>query len=200
VGYTELMPTTSEDYVFVFSWGRVGLLLLLGISSMLVNLILTKRSQLDAWVEARPRLAGVFKTLRGFGIDPWLIYQGLHLLFVGRLPDYVKQDAAKVKDLYGKIPKAPRPPVLPVFLIALVLGLLVMLAGGCRQTLPANSPSNGSSVPDTCSVETLTGINLVCVPLATECGLSGKYETANQCPAIQTCNAVLETRKNACRE
>lgn len=47
---------------------------------------LTRRSQIDAWCNKHPRVAGVMKIVRGLGIDPWLIAQGLTLLFKGRLP------------------------------------------------------------------------------------------------------------------
>lgn len=45
-----------------------------------------KRSQIDAWCEKQPRLAGVLKVLRGVLPDPWLVVQGLSLLLKKRLP------------------------------------------------------------------------------------------------------------------
>lgn len=68
------------DYLSAHPW---SLWLLAGA----LSLLLARRSQVDAWVEMHPRIGGVLKLLRGFGIDPWLLVQGLSLLVRGRLPD-----------------------------------------------------------------------------------------------------------------
>ena len=47
-------------------------------------------SQIDKWCEARPRLAGTLKILRGMGFDPWLILQGFTLWAKGRLPEKMR--------------------------------------------------------------------------------------------------------------
>jgi hypothetical protein len=61
---------------------RSALYLLAGLLSFLV----AHRSQVDAWAEKNPRVAGLMKLLRGAGIDPWLILQGLSLVLLKRLP------------------------------------------------------------------------------------------------------------------
>lgn len=49
------------------------------------------RSQVDDWCDGRPRLAAALKVLRGIGVDPWLIIQGVSLLLRGRLPDALRR-------------------------------------------------------------------------------------------------------------
>lgn len=58
--------------------------------SGVLNLIAAHKSQIDAWVESNPRLGGLFKILRGMGLDPWLIHQGLTLLVKGKLPQKLR--------------------------------------------------------------------------------------------------------------
>lgn len=55
----------------------------------LLLLLVAHKSQADAWCMKRPRLAGFLKLVRGLGIDPWLIVQGLTLLLKARLPNYL---------------------------------------------------------------------------------------------------------------
>lgn len=81
--------------------------LLLGV----LALIFSRKSQVDAWVEANPRIGGFMKTLRGLGLDPWVIVQGLCLIFLGRLP--------KMPDVK---PKAKLPPPFALILLVMVVG------------------------------------------------------------------------------
>ncbi len=57
---------------------------------LLIHLALSHKTQIDSWCEANPRVAGTLKILRGVGIDPWLVLQGVSLLVQGRLPKYLK--------------------------------------------------------------------------------------------------------------
>lgn len=68
----------------------------------LVNL-LAHRSQVNAWCEVRPKLAGLFKLTRSLGFDPWLLIQGATLWVKGRLPERLRY-------------------ALPVFLVAFLFG------------------------------------------------------------------------------
>lgn len=52
----------------------------------LVSLALANRSQIDAWAEKHPRVAGALKLVRALGFDPWLLVQGLSLLIRKKLP------------------------------------------------------------------------------------------------------------------
>jgi hypothetical protein len=53
----------------------------------LIALVTSRRSQIDAWASAHPRVAGVMKLMRGLGLDPYLLIQGLSLLIRKRLPN-----------------------------------------------------------------------------------------------------------------
>jgi len=44
--------------------------LALWLLSGFLSAALAKRTQIDHWCEARPRVAGLLKLLRGFGLDP----------------------------------------------------------------------------------------------------------------------------------
>lgn len=54
--------------------------------TFLLNLVLGKKSQIDAWCETRPRISGLLKLTRGLGLDPWLALQGLSLVVAKKLP------------------------------------------------------------------------------------------------------------------
>jgi hypothetical protein len=60
----------------------------------LLTALIARKSQVDAWAEMNPRLAGVLKILRGVSLDPLIIRQGLSLIFLGRLP--AKPEVKKV--------------------------------------------------------------------------------------------------------
>jgi hypothetical protein len=79
--------TQALDYVAAHPW--VGWLFL-GLLSLLVS----QKSQVDAWAEKNPRVAGFMKLLRSLGIDPWLLVQSLSLIFRSKLP--VKLQAAQL--------------------------------------------------------------------------------------------------------
>lgn len=83
----------------------------------LFSLLMSKRSQIDAWAESNPRVAGVMKLLRGFGVDPWLIAQGVMLIVAKRLP------ATSLE------PKTRRSlPPLPLLVLCFVAFILVRCA------------------------------------------------------------------------
>ena len=71
-------------------WQHFVVLALFFIVSALLNLLLSKKTQIDAWAEAQPRLAGILKIGRAIGFDPWGILQGWSLLITGKLPPYLK--------------------------------------------------------------------------------------------------------------
>jgi len=60
--------------------------ILLALAYLALQVAYGRRSQIDAWCEARPKIAGVMKLLRAVLPDPWLLVQGLTLLAKGRLP------------------------------------------------------------------------------------------------------------------
>jgi len=96
----------------------------------LLALLAGKRSQIDAWVEEHPRLAGVMKILRGVGLDPWLPIQGITLLVFGRLPKFM-----------GVTPKLPPPLVLLAFMPA-----LAALTGGVACAAAPPPPTHAQLI------------------------------------------------------
>jgi hypothetical protein len=81
-----------------------------------VSLLLSHRSQVDAWAEKNPRLAGLMKLLRSLGLDPWMFVQSVSLIAKGRLPKAVTDGSRSV-----------RPP--PLAVVALMIGALMLT--GC---------------------------------------------------------------------
>jgi hypothetical protein len=90
-----------------------------------VSLVLSHKSQIDAWAEKNPRLAGVMKLLRGLGLDPWLVVQSLSLIVKGRLP---------VKVTAGS--KSMSPPPLAMLALAFFVAVSSSLVVGCAGTTP----------------------------------------------------------------
>lgn len=89
--------------------------------------------------------------------------------------------------------KAAKPPFLPIFMLAWVLGCLVLLAGACRETLPAKYTEKP------CDPATIAAMSLDCNVKAYECGESG-VEKLDDCPAYKTCFAAYDARKKACTQ
>ncbi len=44
-----------------------------------LNAVLGRRSQIEAWCEARPYWAATIKLMRGVGFDPWHVIQAASL-------------------------------------------------------------------------------------------------------------------------
>lgn len=120
--------TQFLDYLSAHPW-------ILWLIFGLLSLLLARRSQVDAWVEMHPRLGGVMKLLRGFGIDPWLLVQGLSLLVRGRLPNPPPTK-----------PTSKLPPLTLVTLALVCLGL-----SGCANWKPAARTVNDVA-RDLCSL------------------------------------------------
>lgn len=98
---------------------HIAVLLAYAVLTAVLNLIFSKRSQIDEWCEANPRLAAFAKLLRGVGIDPWTIAQSLVLAFTSKLPGYQKQS---LSELQAKKPKGPDvPPPLDVVGVLFVI-------------------------------------------------------------------------------
>jgi hypothetical protein len=98
-------------------------------ATFLLSLLLAKRSQVDAWAEANPRIAGLLKMLRGAGIDPWLIVQGVVLFATGRLPASLRPAAST-----DEPPKPPKPPAGAAgagMALAFVLVAAALAGPGC---------------------------------------------------------------------
>lgn len=114
-------------------------------------LLLGRKSQIDAWVEKHPWFAGVMKILRGVGLDPWLLVQGLCLLVFGRLP----------KNAWFK-PKLP--PGAGVVILALTCGSIVgapvlLTACSASQATRAHMVESGKALAFNAAVTALVLID-----------------------------------------
>jgi hypothetical protein len=82
-------------------WFAFGILYIL-------NLLLGKRSQLDSWVMAHPKVGGVLKLIRGFiPGEPWMIIQGITLIIKGTLPAKLLPVVNAIEPLTDKAPALP---------------------------------------------------------------------------------------------
>lgn len=63
-----------------------------------LNLLLSRKSQIDAWCNRRPYLAASLKLLRGAGFDPWAIVQAATLATKKRLPLAMQVEKAAGND------------------------------------------------------------------------------------------------------
>lgn len=68
-------------------------LLAWGALSGVLNLLLTRKSQIEAWVNVHPRLAAWSKLLRSIGFDPWAAHAWLTLLVKKKLPEAQQADS-----------------------------------------------------------------------------------------------------------
>lgn len=123
----------------------------------LLVLLLTKKSQVDEWAQEHPRIAGLMKTLRGIGLDPWIIAQGLCLIFLGRLPNWVQSAAEPVV-------KPPKPPVA----LMLVLALLLLRCSSAPVKPPCDEAKLGAI-----DAEYVEQVTFTCLP---------KYDRKEDCP------------------
>jgi hypothetical protein len=128
--------TQFLDYLSAHPW-------LLWLVAGVLSLVLSRRSQIDAWAEMHPRVAGIMKLLRSLGLDPWMLLQSLSLIVRGRLPE--------------------PPPVkstrrLPPLVVLTLAGLLL---GSCASWKPAARTANDLAA-DFCAmtVAELQGISL----------------------------------------
>lgn len=102
-----------------------GLLLAYAVLTAVINLVFSKRSQIDEWCEANPKLAAVAKLFRAIGVDPWMLAQSAVLFFTSKLPGYQKQSLADLSK-----PKPPSNPMGPMGgMLALALCLALSLTG-----------------------------------------------------------------------
>lgn len=134
--------TSALDYLTAHPWAGW---LLLGA----VTLLLSRKSQVDAWAESHPRVAGVHKLMRSLGIDPWMLLQSVSLIVRGRLPAQkvaAKPDDAPPTPKSGSVPpndssSSLRPPPGAFPLIPLFLGLAVAsVAPVATSCSPAATP------------------------------------------------------------
>lgn len=166
-------------------------LLAWGALSGVLNLIFTRKSQIEAWVNANPRLAAWSKFLRSVGFDPWAAHAWLLLLVKKKLPEAQQADSpiakleqrkADAKRL-GDEPVSIIPPVPP-------LGLFLLLAwGSLLSTQSSCSPAaTAKQLKDPCSELSLATVQAGCeVRIERECNGDPS------CPAYVECSRAVET-------
>lgn len=59
----------------------------------IINLAFGYRSQIEAWAESKPRIAGFLKMSRSLGFDPWNALAAVKLWLQKKLPDAQKADS-----------------------------------------------------------------------------------------------------------
>jgi len=114
------MPTLDPKHI--------AILIAYAVLTSFLNLIFSKRSQIDEWCEANPRLAAFSKLLRGAGVDPWTIAQSLVLMFTSKLPGYQKQSLVELK--------SKKPPGVSSGLALLLATGFAFHAQACSSTPP----------------------------------------------------------------
>jgi hypothetical protein len=131
--------TQLLDYVTAHPW-------LLWLVAGVLSLVLSRRSQIDAYAEMHPRVAGIMKLLRSLGLDPWMLLQSLSLIVRGRLPEPPPVKSTR-----------KLPPLVVIGLLCFVLAL----AQACANWKPAARTANDLAA-DFCalSVAELQGISV----------------------------------------
>lgn len=118
------------------------------LTTALLNLV-AHRSQVDAWCLRRPKLAAALKVLRGIGLDPWLLIQGISLALRGRLPEGLRPEAVEVP-VTVDAPAEPSTLRSTTLLSLVLLAALSPLLSGCAGTFEearlAGAPSAGAQV------------------------------------------------------
>lgn len=147
-------------------------LLLWGAVSGVLNLLLTRKSQIEAWVNVHPRLAAWSQFLRSVGFDPWALHAWATLLVKKKLPEAQQADSKIAKIEQRKADEkrlGPTSIIPPTMLLMLCLVLL-----GCSQLKAAESklPCDDAKLRavDERHVERVAKLCLV------------KYSRANECP------------------
>ncbi len=100
-----------------------------------LNLILARKSQIEAWSEAHPKLAAGAKLLRAIGLDPWQIVASLSLFFRSKLPEIQKSDSTIAKVERRKADEkrlGPTSIIPPAMMLMLCLALMM----GCDPRKP----------------------------------------------------------------
>jgi hypothetical protein len=169
------MPDLND--LLTFDWKHLALLVLAALITGVWNLCVAKKTQIDEWSESKPRIAGALKIVRGLGLDPWVIWQGVVLIALGRLPNYTKQS---LDDLNGgtiKPPSKPKPPILPLLMVGVLLGLMVWFCGCQRETVPP------------CDYAQLQVDKAKCVLESEQCADAGL--TADTCPTVKPCRELF---------
>jgi hypothetical protein len=160
-------------------------LILWGAISGVLNLILTRKSQIETWVNANPRLAAWSKFLRGVGFDPWAVIAWFTLLVKKKLPEAQQSDSpiarleqrkADAKRL-GDEPVSIIPPIPPLG-IFLLLGALTLLTtqSSCATLKPPCDEAKLAAI----DASYIAKVSAACLP---------KYDRKEDCPEFEALRA-----------
>lgn len=192
-------------------------LMLWGAVSGVLNLMLTRKSQIEAWVNANPRLAAWSKLLRSIGFDPWALHAWATLLVKKKLPEAQQADSdiAKIEQAKAEEKAARKgPPDDPGTTISIMPDPVKMVAQD-RSRLHNDIPDDPaecrkwrhpdwrlqlvfgtllacllscSRMADPCSEVTLTTIQVGC-----EARIAQECNGEKTCPAYVECSKAIKT-------
>jgi hypothetical protein len=107
----------------------------------IINLAFGYKSQIEAWAESKPRIAGLLKLSRSLGFDPWNALAALLLIAKKKLPDAQKADSAVAKVEQRKADRRRLglvdPPPMP--LLMLMCFAVLLLLGCSREPQPCSA-------------------------------------------------------------
>jgi hypothetical protein len=165
-------------------------LLAWGALTGIINLAFGYRSQIEAWAESNPRVAGLLKLSRALGLDPWNVLSALKLLASKKLPDAQKADSPIAKSEQRKADGKVRVDAVkdgtvhfgPPLLVLLVVGLC--LSQQACSVVPITSKRCDFQSPE------YTAHVAVCRKEIEETCLLNEDETPRaDCPALVKCEA-----------
>jgi hypothetical protein len=155
----------------------------------LLNLIFSKKTQINAWCEANPRLAAIGKLMRAVGFDPHGLWAFVTLFVTKKLPQIQLADspAAKAEELKAELKRLADPDATSrIGPLAVLLFLAVAVhEQGCATPLPIQ--------PDVCSKVSLATIIAGCDTRAKECTPGD-----TSCPVYLECKKAVATWRD-CR-
>lgn len=155
-----------------------------------LNLIFSRKTQIEEWCAANPRLAAFGMFLRSVGFDPHNLWAFATLFITKKLPAIKLADSAVVQEEVRKIEAKKSADdtvrIIPPLGVLLFLGLCVHQQA-CSSTPAPKAP---------CDPLTLAQITAFCSAEAYACGKAGKTEA--ECTA--ECDAKLDARAEECRK
>lgn len=146
----------------------------------ILNLVLARKSQIEAWSEAHPKLAAGAKLLRAIGLDPWHIIASLSLFFRSKLPEVQKSDSTIARIEQRKADEKRLGPTSIIPPAMMLMLCLMLMACGC---------SPAAQLRDPCSE-----LSLATVVAGCEVRIKRECETGDtDCAAYTECTKAVET-------
>jgi hypothetical protein len=160
-------------------------LLLYAFITGVANLLLSHKSQIEAYANSKPRLAALQKLLRAVGFDPWNFVAFVSLWAKKRLPDAQQNGAKAVAALVasGSVRPPPKsedvqlPPFFPGGAAVLLL-VCAFHAQACARSKPP------------CDQAKLAGVVAACTVQSQQCVNAGKSQA--ECETLTDCDTAIE--------